>query len=239
MWSPRSNDRRVNRRRPHLDVRHLTVAERHYKRFTFCSSTLDRAVTTCCYLTQSEIAQSSAILNNMSSNRPFLANFFAAFRAHSVIQKTAATPSSAASAASQASYYHTSASNTSQQSNNTSSNPPSNPRTINPKSGAPVTGPTSAAVQVAGQFQTTRHHAPSPYSRSPGSPHSPGFPVNGAQSRGRRGSDSSSDGFRETLGAEKWYIGGRTATGEEKFYRLGMVKRPQSLDRLSLDRLSI
>jgi hypothetical protein len=41
------------------------------------------------------------------------------------------------------------------------------------------------------------------------------------------------------MGAEKWYIGGRTATGEEKFYKLGMVKRNRSVDRLSLDRLSI
>ena len=44
------------------------------------------------------------------------------------------------------------------------------------------------------------------------------------------------------LGAEKWYIGGRTAGGEETFYRLGPVgggaggagKRVRSLDRLSL-----
>jgi hypothetical protein len=55
----------------------------------------------------------------------------------------------------------------------------------------------------------------------------------------RRGSDSSSDGFRDASGAEKWYIGGRTAAGEEKFYKLSMVKRPRSLDRLSIDRLSL
>ena len=41
------------------------------------------------------------------------------------------------------------------------------------------------------------------------------------------------------LGSEKWYIGGRTAGGEETFYRLGLVsgganKRVRSLDRLSL-----
>jgi hypothetical protein len=41
------------------------------------------------------------------------------------------------------------------------------------------------------------------------------------------------------MGAEKWYIGGRTATGEERFYKLGMVKRQRSADRLSLDKLSI
>lgn len=56
----------------------------------------------------------------------------------------------------------------------------------------------------------------------------------------RRGSDSSSDGgFRDALGGEKWYIGGRTAGGEERFYRLGMVKKERSGDRLSLDRLSL
>jgi len=41
--------------------------------------------------------------------------------------------------------------------------------------------------------------------------------------------------------AEKWYVGGRTATGEEKFFKLGVVKRQKnrSVDRLSLDRLSL
>lgn len=55
----------------------------------------------------------------------------------------------------------------------------------------------------------------------------------------RRGSDSSSEGFRDVLGADKWYIGGRTATGEEKFFKLGVVRRVRSGDRLSLDRLSL
>jgi len=55
----------------------------------------------------------------------------------------------------------------------------------------------------------------------------------------RRGSDSSSEGFRDVLGADKWYIGGRTAGGEEKFFKLGVVRRVRSGDRLSLDRLSL
>ena len=55
----------------------------------------------------------------------------------------------------------------------------------------------------------------------------------------RRGSDSSSEGFRDVLGKEKWYIGGRTAAGEERYYKLGVVKRQRSGDRLSLDRLSL
>jgi hypothetical protein len=41
------------------------------------------------------------------------------------------------------------------------------------------------------------------------------------------------------MGAEKWYIGGRTAAGEERIYKLSMVKRPRSIDRLSLDRMSL
>lgn len=58
-------------------------------------------------------------------------------------------------------------------------------------------------------------------------------------SRGRRESDSSSEGFRDVLGAEKWYIGGRTAAGEERYFKLGVVRRQTSRDRLSLDRLSL
>lgn len=61
----------------------------------------------------------------------------------------------------------------------------------------------------------------------------------------RRGSESegegasSGGGFREMPGGEKWYVGGRTAGGEERFFRLGVVRRDRSLDRLSADRLSL
>ncbi|KAH7312422.1 hypothetical protein B0I35DRAFT_480878 [Stachybotrys elegans] len=55
----------------------------------------------------------------------------------------------------------------------------------------------------------------------------------------RRGSDSSSEGFRDVIGADKWYIGGKTATGEEQFFKLGVIRRVRSNDRLSLDRLSL
>ncbi|KAI0860042.1 hypothetical protein F4860DRAFT_515302 [Xylaria cubensis] len=68
--------------------------------------------------------------------------------------------------------------------------------------------------------------------------HSP-RPIPGSSPAHRRGSDSSSEGFRDVLGADKWYIGGRTAGGEEKFFKLGVVKRVRSQDRLSLDRLSL
>ncbi|KAF6815294.1 hypothetical protein CSOJ01_03557 [Colletotrichum sojae] len=71
--------------------------------------------------------------------------------------------------------------------------------------------------------------------------HSPrgGIPIPGSNPNRRRGSDSSSEGFRDVLGAEKWYIGGRTAAGEEKFFKLGVVRRVRSNDGLSLDRLSL
>ena len=39
-------------------------------------------------------------------------------------------------------------------------------------------------------------------------------------------------------GADKWYIGGRTATGEEKFFKLGVVRRVRSGDRLSAPRMT-
>lgn len=68
--------------------------------------------------------------------------------------------------------------------------------------------------------------------------HSP-LPITGGRGSHRRGSDSSTEGFRDVLGADKWYIGGRTAGGEEKFFKLGVVKRVRSQDRLSLDRLSL
>jgi len=43
----------------------------------------------------------------------------------------------------------------------------------------------------------------------------------------------------QQLAAERWYIGGRTAGGEERYYKLGLVRVRRSEDRLSLDRLSL
>ncbi|KAF4969592.1 hypothetical protein FSARC_3171 [Fusarium sarcochroum] len=76
------------------------------------------------------------------------------------------------------------------------------------------------------------------------SPSTSTSPSNGAAipipgSSGRRGSDSSSEGFRDVIGADKWYIGGRTPGGEEKFFKLGVIRRVRSNDGLSLDRLSL
>ncbi|KAF2660769.1 hypothetical protein K491DRAFT_588319 [Lophiostoma macrostomum CBS 122681] len=162
----------------------------------------------------------------MTTNRPFFSSFLAAFRAQSAMQKTAAPAAAGA-------YSHTSTS-PSQATTTTGANAS---RTITTKTGPPSPGATTAAVQATGQFQPTRQHA-APYHRST-SPTTKAFPIPNASRRDRRGSDSSNEGFHEAIGAEKWYIGGRTAAGEEKFYKLGMVKRHRSVDRLSLDRLSI
>lgn len=162
---------------------------------------------------------------SMTTNRPFFGGFLAAFRAQPTLQKAAT--SQAASA-----YAHTTTSNQTQ-----NQETPGASRTITSKARSPSPGATTVSVQASGHFQPTRQHAP-PYNRST-SPKAQAFPIPGATQRSRRGSDSSSEGFHEVLGAEKWYIGGRTATGEEKYYKLGMVKRHRSADRLSLDKLSI
>jgi len=179
----------------------------------------------------------------MPTNRPFFGSFLSAFRAHSSIQK--ATSSSSVAGPSQSSYTTQTSSSSSIPIPNTTNTatPSSQNRTIT-KTGQTLStgggGATTVAIQAAGQFQPTRQHSASPYSRSPGSPSAAGAftPI---QSRGRRGSDSSSEGFKDAAvpGAEKWYIGGRTAGGEERFYKLSMVKRPKSIDRLSLDRMSL
>ncbi|KAI9796120.1 MAG: hypothetical protein M1835_004660 [Candelina submexicana] len=171
----------------------------------------------------------------MPTNRPFFTNFLAAFRAHSALQKSTSLSVSPAGTSSQTT--HTSTGTPSATS--THSNNPSNPRSINTKTTQQSFGATTAAVQAAGHLQSTRQHSTSPVSRSPMSSNPPTSPHGGMINRSRRGSDSSSEGFRETLGADKWYIGGRSAAGEERYYRLGVVRRHKSVDRLSLDRLSL
>ncbi|KAH9878724.1 hypothetical protein IAQ61_001998 [Plenodomus lingam] len=169
----------------------------------------------------------------MTTNRPFFGGFLAAFRAQPVLQK-AATSQTAVSASS---YAHSTSSSTSSSQSQGHDTQTSTARTITTKAQSPSPGPTTVSVQATGHFQPTRQHAP-PYNRST-SPKAQAYPIPGASQRSRRGSDSSSEGFHEVMGAEKWYIGGRTATGEDKYYKLGMVKRHRSADRLSLDKLSI
>jgi len=160
----------------------------------------------------------------MPTQRPFFSNFLAAFRAHSAIQQGKATtsPSSQPSHSAASSTTHPSA---------------SSPRTISTSSkpGATTTALTS--------LHSPRTNSTSPLSRSPAQ-EGVGSPGSGQQrymtsSRGRRESDSSSEGYRDVLGAEKWYIGGRTATGEERYFKLGVVRRQRSRGSLSLDRLSL
>ncbi|KAI1373957.1 hypothetical protein F4677DRAFT_427752 [Hypoxylon crocopeplum] len=159
-----------------------------------------------------------------SSQRPFfLSSFLAAFRqqappalsATSQPNKHTSQPSSGPSTSGTRSISSTSHSHSQSQS---SSQQQSQQRTGGVMNQLPLQSPPH------------RHH------HSPG-PHRPGMPIPG--SGRRRGSDSSSEGFREVIGADKWYIGGRTAGGEERFFKLGVVKRVRSQDRLSLDRLSL
>ncbi len=151
----------------------------------------------------------------MPSQRPFfLSTFFAAFRQQSP-----------APLSSQQGTKHTGQSGSTQSYTTASSTQrpaPSAPRAISSSSSpSSAAQPASRATGIASQLpRPSPHHAAEPSGR-------------------RRGSDSSSEGFRDVLGADKWYIGGRTAAGEEKFFKLGVVRRVRSRDRLSLDRLSL
>jgi len=204
----------------------------------------------------------------MTSNRPFLSNFLAAFRAHSSALPKASpsitTSTTAVAAAASAQTVWSSGSAQSQHLSTVSA-----PRSIHTKSQAQQQHSNMQTAQTAvnqSQLYPTLsplQHNVSPLTHASRSPPSPGpatsqsgTPVYGppnrptqsyptpqeAHRRTRRGSDSSSDGgagYRDVLGGEKWYIGGRTAAGEERFYKLSMVKRERSADRLSADRLSL
>ncbi|KAI1638637.1 hypothetical protein F4809DRAFT_239184 [Biscogniauxia mediterranea] len=175
-----------------------------------------------------------------SSQRPFfLSSFLAAFRPQA--------PPSALSASSQANKHASQSTSGSTTYNSTpsSSSTPSAARSISNNShshahshsnshshsASASTSPTPQRTSSTSVMNQIPLHSPRSH------PHQ-GMPIPGSGGR-RRGSDSSSEGFRDVLGAEKWYIGGRTAGGEEKFFKLGVVKRVRSQDRLSLDRLSL
>ncbi|KAG5922078.1 hypothetical protein E4U61_005864 [Claviceps capensis] len=162
----------------------------------------------------------------MSSQRPFfLSSFFAAFRQRGPTLQTN-SPSNkhqstvvGSSSASSAGYAQTSAGAA---------------RAIS----TTAAGTSSSAQQAGTRSPRSSLSIHSPRGASGGS--ASGIPVPGTAASGRRrGSDSSSEGFRDARGAEKWYIGGRTAGGEERFFKLGVVKRVRSNDGLSLDRLSL
>ncbi|KAF2765313.1 hypothetical protein EJ03DRAFT_210511 [Teratosphaeria nubilosa] len=195
----------------------------------------------------------------MPTQRPFLSNFLAAFRAHSQTLPKASPPlSSTATAASTASIW-------------TAAQPPkpappsqpvepaaTSPRPINQKSNTYSTTTTAAQDRQLQVSLSPLQHTVSPQTHLPRSPPSPGLPVYGppnkptqdfptsswSSSSRRRGSDSSdgSGGFREVrTGGEKWFVGGRTAGGEERYYQLRMVKRDRdrSVGAVSADQLSL
>ena len=196
-------------------------------------------------------------VTNMPTQRPFLSNFLAAFRAHSQ-PLPKAQPSIQASAAVAASTqtYWTSAPTT-QKPHAQSSESIASPKPINPKTAGYSTSTAAAQDRQLHASLSPLQHNVSPQTHLPRSPPSPGLPVYGPPNkpqpsyptsagsesrRTRRGSDSSSDsgGFREVKGGgEKWFVGGRTASGEEKYYKLSMVKRDRSSDRISADQLSL
>ncbi|KAI1875047.1 uncharacterized protein JN550_002476 [Neoarthrinium moseri] len=158
-----------------------------------------------------------------SSQRPFfLSSFLAAFR-----QQTPSASTLSASSQPNKTHSHTHP-HTHQHA--ASGSAPSGARAISTASAAASGQAASSSRAPGGVMNQLPIH-------SPRGTH--GVPIPGAASGRRRGSDSSSEGFRDVLGGEKWYIGGRTAGGEEKFFKLGVVRRVRSNDRLSLDRLSL
>ena len=165
----------------------------------------------------------------MPTNRPFFSNFLVAFRAHSALQSATSTPTATASVSTSANQKVVKSALLSPQT--TQPTPSSTSRAVTTK--APnTTAITTSTIQAASHLSTSQ-------ARSPTSSRTPG-PTSSFSNRQRRGSDSSSEGgFRDALGNEKWFIGGRTAQGEERFYKLSMVRREQSRDRLSLDRMSL
>ncbi|KJX99946.1 hypothetical protein TI39_contig346g00021 [Zymoseptoria brevis] len=189
----------------------------------------------------------------MTSQRPFFGNFLAAFRAHSQsIPKTSTSLTNGAAAS-----LWTAAPQ--QRSKSTSPDPEqTSQKTAHPKINPYNPASTTAAQdrQLVQQLPPLQHNV-SPQTHLARPPTSPGLPIYGPENKPRpsypsaqevrrsrrRGSDSSSDsgGFREVRGGagEKWFIGGLTAGGEEKYYKLSMVKRDKSSDRLSTDQMSL
>lgn len=195
----------------------------------------------------------------MPTQKGFLFTFFSAFRAHSqpLPKPQASRPSGVASVAGSTQTIWTSATQNNTHKSGSSENIAS-PRPINPKAAhAYTTAATSAAATSTSpaDLRPALQHNVSPQTHlpratsSPGPPvygppnkPSPSYPTSAESRRTRRGSDSSSDsgGFREVKGGgEKWFVGGRAANGEEKYYKLSMVKRDRSSDRISADQLSL
>ncbi|KAJ5882072.1 uncharacterized protein N7529_000744 [Penicillium soppii] len=180
----------------------------------------------------------------MTSNRPFFSNFLAAFRAQSTYKPSAPAPQTLTTAqiSQSARAIATKAANSQGPTHPTSTSPSTSSHHHQHHHTHSSTQATPAGP-VQGPSQTQHYHAEqSQTSTSTSTP----IPIRSPADRQRRGSDSSSGsgGFRDAIGPEKWYIGGRTPAGEERFYRLGMVTkgggrlggsgRVGSIDQLSL-----
>ncbi|KAK4465436.1 hypothetical protein QBC42DRAFT_168987 [Cladorrhinum samala] len=165
----------------------------------------------------------------MPTQRPFfLSTFFAAFRQQ---------PPSAISSSPQQHNKHTAQVSSPPSAGNSNAAPLSISSSAHTAAAAAAaasqaTSPSSGTSRTTGLLGQLPLHSPRHHQGIP-------IPQQGNNHGRRRGSDSSSEGFRDALGAEKLYIGGRTATGEERFFKLGVVRRVKSGDRLSLDRLSL
>ncbi|KAJ5143794.1 uncharacterized protein N7515_002581 [Penicillium bovifimosum] len=205
----------------------------------------------------------------MSNNRPFFHNFLAAFRAQSTykpsnqpvttgsssLSSNQISQSARAIATKAANSAHTSTSPSASpvhhhrnRSHNNHSNHRQSSSHDTSSSAAPATGQVTGPISGPTPVPVHHYHHPDraaspPISTTTSMP----IPINGRPGeRPRRGSDSSSGsgGFRDNTGDKKWFIGGRTASGEERFYRLGMVAkgggriggsgRVGSIDQLSL-----
>lgn len=196
----------------------------------------------------------------MPTQRPFLSNFLAAFRSHTQpLPKSVASISSTSAAAASTSTQTvwTSQPTKPQHSNSTnaSENAVSHPRPINSKGQNHHASSATAQPREEKHLHPSLQHNVTPQTHLPRSSPTSGLPVYGPPNkpqpsyptvqesrRARRGSDSSCDsgGFRDVRGGgEKWFIGGKTASGEEKYYKLSMVTRDRSADRISTDQLSL
>lgn len=200
----------------------------------------------------------------MPTQRPFLSNFLAAFRSHtqplpktvgSISTTSAAAASTSATAAASQTVWTSQPTKPQSSNPSTSENAVSHPRPIHPKGKEHNTSAATALPHQDKHLHPSLQHNVTPQTHLPRSPPTSGVPVYGPPNkpqpsyptvqesrRARRGSDSSCDsgGFRDVRGAgEKWFIGGKTASGEEKYYKLSMVRRDRSADRISTDQLSL
>jgi hypothetical protein len=189
----------------------------------------------------------------MPNQRPYFANFLAAFRIHSALKSPSATSSTSTANTHPAGVSNTSYSTVNtmqQQAQPSSTTPQAIPAQTQPTPTRPIPSKNAAGLAAAAaafsppatMAHHTRHSSNVAVPRSPASPINSGAGSSGGRfgGRARRGSDSSSDGgFRDALGGEQWFIGGRTANGEERFYGLAMVRRDRSGERASVDRMSL